>query len=141
MWLMRNKGLNEYKEYLLSFDTPVDEVLPKYQMFNTCPLAAQAIKSCIYAKSREGVPSEDVAEFDGDDPYDGQRYALDTAERFFIEAVQEMEEVEKRQDITDKLNNTQDWTAFYRMHQKIEADTNDIYKPVRMFHHGSSRRH
>jgi hypothetical protein len=135
MWLMRNRGLNAYHEYLRSFDKPPDELLPKYQIFNTCPLAVNSIKSCVYAKSKEGVPSEDVAEFDGDDPYDGQRYGLDTAERFFIEAEQEMKEVERRQEIMDRLTHTQDWTAFFRMHEKLEADSNSIYKPVRRFHH------
>src|SRR5215204_5098615 len=103
MWLMRNQGLNAYKEYLLTFSKPKVEVLPKLLIFNSCTEVITAIKSCVYAKSRDGVPSEDVAEFDGDDPYDGLRYACDTAERYFIEAEQEMKEIEKRQEISDKL--------------------------------------
>lgn len=134
MWIMRNKGLDEYHAYVKSFEPAPPEFLPKYQIFNTCPLAIQAIRSCVYAKSKDGVPAEDVAEFDGDDPYDAQRYAVDTAERYFETAVHELEEVEKRDQIASALANTQDWTAFYRNQRQLEAQNNSIYKPVRRFH-------
>lgn len=139
MWIMRNKGLDAYKDYLLSFSEPKVEFLPKYQIFNDCPLAINSIKSCVYAKPSNGVPSEDVQEWDGDDPYDGQRYAVDTAERYFVEAEHEMKMVEQRQEIINRLAHTQDWTAFYRHHEKIEAGDNDLYKPVRRFHNARNR--
>lgn len=139
MWLMRNKGLAAYKDYLLTFSEAKPEVLPKLLIFNTCPEVVTAIKSCVYAKAKDGVPNEDVQEFDGDDPYDGIRYACDTAERYFEEAEQEMKELQEREVITNRLKNTQDWTAYYRQLRTVEAQGDDIYRPVHRFHRGSSR--
>ena len=115
MWILRNRGMKEYDSYLQSFAPTVEEKdLPKIQIFNNCPLLIQAIKSCIYAKSSDGKPAEDVAEFDGDDPYDAIRYMVDTADKYFDDSANEFEKLQKRQTLLAKLANQQDWTAFYR---------------------------
>lgn len=149
MWILRNKGLEDYKAYLSIFVPPEPETnLPKLQIFkcdqdhpeghghpNCCPLIIEAVQACVYAKTEKDKPAEDVAEFPGDDPYDNLRYGLDEAERFFLEAIEEFELLKKQQELTDKLAHTQDWTAFYNQARKIESDSDDEVKPVARYRH------
>lgn len=132
MFLYRNSGERAYREYLESFNPAPPEILPKLQIFKNCPLLIQAIKTCQYAKSTNNVPAEDVAEFDGDDPYDGIRYMIDEADRYFNEAIDEMRVVEQRDAIIKRVEQDQDWTAFYRNARKLEQRT--IYTPVKRYH-------
>ncbi len=134
MWILRNKGLEEYKAYHRLFDPPEEETnIPKLQIFcclehiheghpNCCPLMIDAIKACSYdKKGNSGKPAEDVAEFEGDDPYDDLRYAVDSAERYFDEASVEFQKIQKQDAITRALTNNQDWTAYYRNMRTIDA--------------------
>lgn len=146
MWLLRNKGMNDYNAYHNLFK-PVEEEtnLPKFQIFrceetsnhlghpNCCPIMIEAIKACTYAKARDNKPAEDVAEFDGDDPYDDLRYAVDSAERYFAEASDEFERVQRQAALAEALKNYQDWTAYYRNMRAVEAQPK--MQVVQMFHH------
>jgi hypothetical protein len=137
-WLLRNKGLEDYKAYLSIFDPPkVEENLPKFQLFNTCLVKIDAIKACSYDKPKNNKPAEDIAEFDGDDPIDEFRYAVDTADRYFNEAAHEFEKIQSQQHIIDLLKQNQDMTAFYRNMASIE--NNKRITMVSTFHR--SRRH
>ena len=133
MWLLRNKGMDDYKAYLRLFDPPEEETnIPKLQIFccsepmheghpHCCPLMIDAIRACSYdKKAKDGKPAEDVAEFEGDDPYDDLRYAVDSAERYFGEASQEFQRIQKQEAITEALRHNQDWTAYYRNMQKVD---------------------
>jgi dTDP-D-glucose 4,6-dehydratase len=93
----------------------------------------EALKACTYAKPKDNKPAEDVAEFDGDDPYDDLRYAVDSAERYFTEAGTEFERVKKQAELTEALINYQDWTAYYRNMRSIEARPK--IQAVSRFHH------
>ncbi len=144
MWIMRNKSMEEYRAYLRIFDPPEEETnIPKLQIFlceeenheghpNCCPTMIESIKACNYDKPRNNKPAEDVAEFEGDDPYDDLRYACDTAERYFEEASEEFKRVQREAEIVERLNATQDWTAYYRNMRTIEAGTKT--KMVSRFH-------
>lgn len=127
MWLLRNRGEAQYKDYLRLFDPPEPEVnIPKFQIFkcdadiheghpNCCPVMIETIKACSYdKKNKDGKPAEDVAEFDGDDPYDDLRYAVDSAERYFDEAGDAFARVQRQAQITQILQANNDWTAYYR---------------------------
>jgi len=132
MWLLRNRGLQEYKSYLKTFDAPQDEKdIPRLQIFkcdeenheghpNCCPIMINSIKACSYDKPKNNKAAEDVAEFDGDDPYDDLRYACDTAERYMEEAVEEFKKVQKQAELLVSLQNTQDMTAYYRNMRQVE---------------------
>ena len=134
LWLIRNRGMKEYESYLRSFDEPVPEQnLPKLLMSDECPLLINAIKSATYAKAKNNVPAEDVAEWDGDDPYDGIRYLCDAADRYFTEAKTEMDRLRKQEELVNKLKNTQDWTAFYRNAAMLEK--RDKIKPLMRYRH------
>ena len=152
MWLHRNKGDLEYKNYLALFDPPEPETnIPKLQILcceelhpeghghpNCCPLMIDAIKACNYDEPKNDIPAEDVAEFNGDDPYDTLRYAVDTAESYFKDAAKEFEKVQKQQMIIETLQRTQDWTAYYRNMRMVESKPQ--MQVVRRFHHGTRRR-
>jgi hypothetical protein len=124
--------MEEYKSYLATFnEQPPETNLPKLLIFNTCPVVIEAIKACTYAKPKDGVPAEDIAEFDGDDPIDGTRYLVDTVDRYFDESIDEFKRVQERDRLAQILNQNQDWTAFYRNARKI--DSNERVISVRRF--------
>jgi hypothetical protein len=147
-WIYRNKGVEDYKAYIKLFEPPVDETnIPKLQIFmcdtdgdhnghpNCCPVMIDAIKACSYdKKTKDGKPAEDVAEFDGDDPYDDLRYAVDTADHYFDEANEEFRRVQKEAALLSQLNASRDWTAYYRNMRTIEESGKVV--PIRRFHHG-----
>jgi len=148
MWILRNKGLIEYKSYLGLFDPPEEETnIPRLQIFkcseegdheshpNCCPIMVEAIKSCSYAKNTsEGKPAEDVAEFPGDDPYDDLRYAVDSAEAYFNDAQDEFSRVVKQQELLARLAQNDNMTAFYIAMRKNEEGNTP--KMMRRFHRG-----
>lgn len=147
MWLLRNKGLEDYKAYLRLFDAPEEEKnIPKFQIFkceaivhdghpNCCPVAVDSIRACSYAKPKDNKPAEDVATFEGDDPYDDIRYACDAAERYFADASREFEKIQKQELMTQVLMGNQDWTAYYRNMRGIEEAPK--IQVVSRFHHGT----
>ena len=94
----------------------------------------ESIKSCSYDKKpSSGKPVEDVAEFEGDDPYDDLRYAVDSAERYFMESKNEFERIQKQEELVNKLNQSGDWTGFYRNSARLESSSRSV-QVVRRFH-------
>lgn len=151
LWVLRNKGMREYKQYLRSFDPPEDESnIPKLQIFRCeeekhdgheycCPIMIDSIKACNYdKKTKDGKAAEDVAEFEGDDAYDDMRYACDSAEAFFEEAEKEFASVQKQEALISKLAQTNNWTSYYRSMEHIERQKNTNFGVSRFSHR---RRH
>jgi len=94
----------------------------------------ETIKACSYdKKSKDGKAAEDVAEFEGDDPYDDLRYAVDSAERYFQTAESEFAKVQKQEKLTQLLSENHDWTAYYRNMRQLEA-ANPVNQPIRRYH-------
>jgi len=137
MWIMRNRGMKEYKSYMNSFNPAEPETnIPKLQIFkDTCPVLVNAIKACSYDKPKGNKQAEDIAEFDGDDPIDGLRYIVDAAESFFDEAGEEFKRTQKQDQLVQQLSKTKDWTAFYRNMKKNESDSDEVVKPVGRYRH------
>lgn len=118
MHILRNQGMIAYKSYIESFDEPEPETnIPKLQIFKGCTVLIEAIKACSYDKKKV----EDIAEFSGDDPIDGLRYLVDAAEQYFEEAADEFEIIQKREALLAKVQQDQNWTAFYMNARAIEA--------------------
>ncbi len=140
MWIMRNRGEKEYKSYVNSFlPQEPEKNLPKLQIFEgACPILVEAIKACSYDKPKGNKPAEDIAEFEGDDPIDGLRYMVDSAEAFFDDASEEMKRIEAQDKLVQKLSTDQDWTAFYRNMAKVESAEESV-QPISRYH--GSRRH
>jgi hypothetical protein len=138
-WLYRNKSEQDYKNYLRLFDAPVPETnLPKLQIFKQCTLMPLAIQSCNYEKAgKDGKPPEDVAEFPDDDPYDVLRYACDSAERYFEDSAEEFRRIQAQERLIKTLQETNEWTAYYRNMLRLEAENRPI--GVSTFHR--RRRH
>jgi hypothetical protein len=146
MRVYRLRGQEAYQEYLNLFKLPEPETnIPKLQIFcceddkhighvDCCPIMIDAIKACNYDKPKNNKPAEDVAEFDGDDPYDDIRYAVDSAEEFFKIAENEFEKVQHQESLVAKLKQNQDWTAFYRNMRNMEA--RPPMQAVRRYHRG-----
>lgn len=139
--IFRNRSLEEYHSYMSSFEPEEPELnLPKLQIFKDCneeqkvSEVVNAIKACVYAKDKEGKQAEDVAEFRGDDPYDGTRILLDGVERYFDEAEDEFEKIQRQEKLIAKLVNTNDQTAFYRNMKSLESVTGRV-RPVARYHH------
>jgi hypothetical protein len=132
---MRNRGLEEYKAYINSFNPiPQEDNLPKLQIFNSCKVLIEAIKACSYDKPKNNKPAEDIAEFEGDDPIDGLRYLVDTAEAYFTDAQSEFNQVQRREEYVRLMQNTGDWTAFYRNMGQLDKVQSNLPKPVRLLH-------
>lgn len=135
-YIMRNRGLDEYHAYLQSFIPPEPEkTLPKFQIFSTCKLLINAIKSCVYDKTHP----EDVAEFPGDDPYDTVRYGLDACNKYVADSKGDFNKIQQTQQILDMLSKTNDMTAYYRNMRKL--DTNQSSGPISRYHHRSRHAH
>ena len=136
-WILRNRGLSEYKSYLNSFNPAEQEVnIPKLQIFNSCELLSTAIKSCSYDEKNP----EDIKEFVGDDPYDSLRYLIDSADRYFEESVDELAKVQKTQELIEKLRDTSNWTAYYRGMNSIENNESRM-APVARYSRGGHFRY
>jgi hypothetical protein len=131
LWLLRNRGLREYNSYIKSYEPQEEEKnIPKLLIFkDRAPNLETAIKACGYSKTHP----EDVAEFDGDDAYDGIRYIVDAADKYFEEASDEFKRVQKTDELVRRLENTGDWNAFYRGARKMEFE--DEISPVSRYHH------
>jgi hypothetical protein len=122
-WILRNKGEAEYKAYLSLFEEEEKESnLPKLQIFKECVLLVTAIKSCVYAKAKDGIQAEDVAEFEDDDPYDTVRYLVDAADQYFENATVTLDIIDKREAVIQNFQKHQDMTTFYMQMKKIESD-------------------
>lgn len=114
----------QYRHY---FDPePPEENLPKYRIFKTCPLASNVLVQCV---SDPNNP-EDVMEFNGDDPYDGQRYGLKAVHRYFEEVKEAHNHLLRRDEIIEELHRTGDMTAFYQRMEKLEEDEALAEAPV-----------
>lgn len=130
-WILRNKGMEAYEAYVLSFQPKNDlELIPKLQIFNTCKLLIGSIKSCFYSKTNP----EDVAEFPGDDPYDGIRYLISAADQFFAESSNLFKQVQKRDEMLKEFNEHADINRFYQKARLLDNSQAAGFNVIRKFH-------
>jgi hypothetical protein len=133
-WILRNKGVRVYKQYLDSFSDPETEKnLPRLQILDTPEnkLITDALKACVYEKAdKSGKKKEDVQEFDGDDPYDMLRILLNTADEWFATSTDAYKNLKAQEAVIVQLKETQDMTAYYRNMKRLEAAGEHNIKPV-----------
>jgi hypothetical protein len=60
------------------------------------------------------------------------------AERYFVEAGLQFEKIQKQEQLTQALQNTQDWTAYYRNMRTVDNPVKSM-QVVKRFHRGSRR--
>lgn len=135
MWLLRNKGQEFYESYLTQYNPPPPEVnLPKLLILNNCVVLIQSIKDCQYAKNKkDDKPAEDVAEFNGDDPYDCLRQLLHKIDNFFDVVTDESRRLEKIAKLEAQLQTSGDMTAYYRNAARVDSE--ELVLPVRRYSH------
>lgn len=133
-WLLRNASPTEYHNYIDSFAPQVPEVLPKLQIFNSCKLLIGAIKQCEYAKPQNNKPAEDVAEFDGDDPYDGIRYMLEVAHRYVNDAKRDFTRIQEQERIKQEFEQHHDWNIVFARGRAMDKAAKSNSITMRRYH-------
>ena len=133
--LLRMKGMDAYNLYVDAFlPEPPETNLPKLQVFSNCEEFINTIPLCIYNADGSAKDKEDVAEFEGDDPYDGGRYGIKAVDRFFNTSVREAAKVAEVDAVIENLKKTGDQTVFHRQMEKIERKQRAARRPFRRFH-------
>jgi hypothetical protein len=118
--IYRMQGPDVYKEYMDLFTPEQPETnLPKLQVCKSLVHFRETIPACIY-EQRDGKNTEDVADFDGDDPYDGARYLIKAYDRYIRESSKRHEKATALGDIIQRLETTQDYNAFHRQMYQFE---------------------
>lgn len=120
--ILRNHGPDAFKEYVSLFAADVPETnLPRLQVVKSAEEFRKVIPACVYA-DKEGKKAEDVAEFVGDDPYDGGRYLI-KAINGYIEnvAVSEHTKHSTLGQIVKALEQSGDWNTYYRQMDQFDA--------------------
>jgi hypothetical protein len=143
-FIMRVKGPLAYETYLEAFLPEAPESnLPKLQVFGTAPIEEygvapefiRAIPLCVYnSDTANRKNKEDVAEFDGDDPYDGGRYGIKAVDHYYNQSRRENQKVQDREKILVNFQKTQDYTTLHRQMEKFEHKLANSKLPLRRFH-------
>lgn len=120
--ILRMYGLKAYQEYLGMFVPEKPETnLPKLQIFKDCTKVINAIQLCVYDEDSK----EDVAEFVGDDPYDGLRYLVKLCDKWLHSGAKKAATLAKVGQIEQDLQTSGDYTSFYRKMEKLEHQSYD----------------
>ena len=118
--IFRNKGTQAYENYMSSYKPQEpEENLPKLQVFSTCQKLINTIPDCIYDQTNP----EDVAEFSGDDPYDGLRILLGGVRDYLIKDAAAMEQMK---DVEAAIAGTLDTTSLYRKLEFLESKSRKL---------------
>lgn len=132
--ILRISGDDAYKEYCELFvPEPPETNLPKILFFETCSKIIETIPLCVYPAKNEqesNKPVEDVAEFNGDDPYDGLRYGLKAAQYYLDSGTFDHNFETSRSAIISQAKDKKDLTDFYRKMAQLEA-RRDEDRPIR----------
>lgn len=115
--ILRMQGTNAFQEYVKLFQPEEPEQnIPKLLVCKSCVQFRETIPTCVY-EQKDGKNTEDVAEFDGDDPYDGGRYLIKAYSRYIRESSRKHEKQTALGEILQRLTETNDYNEFHhRMH-------------------------
>lgn len=140
--IFRLYGQKAYVDYVKMFeDAPVEDNLPKLQIFKTCELLIETLPSCVYEDSpEEGKKAEDVKEFDGDDPYDCLRILLGGIKDYQLVNAKSLEHAQKSNEALTELA-TGDQTSFYRKMEFLESKQGKKENSVSFRRRGFRRYH
>jgi hypothetical protein len=129
--IYRMLGPDAYKRYIDQYtQEELERFLPKLVLFDTCIETIKTIPLCVYKKGTEGSNTEDVQEFDGDDPYDETRYGLKACQNYLEGNTILTEREEKVERIENQFK--QDSNSYER-HYKLEKVLSEkSVKPVKI---------
>lgn len=112
------EALDSYRRQFL--DEPEELNIPILQIFKTCTTLIDTIPVCMYDEKR----TEDIAEFNGDDPIDDLRYFCKTVRRFVNGEIGNIHAQQIRSEIIGEFENSGDMTKMYRQLEHIEKSNN-----------------
>lgn len=113
--ILRNNGPRAYKDYCELFEPEdVEKNLPKFQVMKGCVETRKTIPACVYAEAKPGKKAEDVAEFIGDDSYDGTRYLLKAINDYYNLSGKLSAKYGELAKIVEEFEKTTDWNTYYR---------------------------
>lgn len=118
--ILKAKGLEAYAKYTDMFkDVEDKQKYPRLLISEECENLINTIPLCVYARDKNDDELDDVAEFDGDDPYDTLRYLARAMVRFIAESKKSLDELEEMDRI--RKVSTGDMNQFYRMMEIKES--------------------
>lgn len=100
-----------------------DTVVPRLQVLEPVEILSETLPLCVYDK-KDGVETNDVAEFVNDEPYDTVRYLARSFLNYSKTAQKQYNEYMRTAQAIRKLEITQDQTEFYRTMERIEGSKN-----------------
>jgi len=120
-YIYRNWGAMAFQKYQEAFiPEPLETNLPRLQVFNTCKEFIKTIPICIY-DNKEGEVVEDVAEFNGDDPYDGGRYLIKEVDQYIRLVWSRDQRMQTLGKVITSFTETGDWTRLHRQMEVLES--------------------
>jgi hypothetical protein len=125
--IFRMYGAERAAEYTAMFaPQPPESNLPKFRIFRgAAPEFIGAIQACMADEKKP----EEVAEFPGDDPYDGGRYLIQRVHRYFKEAQEENQARNELQSVLDSCKTTNDLYMTMRIYEAKTRGANSIVVP------------
>jgi len=129
--------MNSFKPYEEETNLPIIQILGLQNKSADCvaPVLVETIPVCVYDDKK----TEDIAEFNGDDPIDNLRYLCKFANRYMNGLLGEEVERRKRvQEVIEDYHNNSDTNQFYRRMEHLEAQNKAVQFGVRRM---ASRRH
>jgi len=138
MKISRMSGPKAYDEYcnLFSPEEP-EKFLPQFQVFPSCTETIKTIPLCVYDKNNP----EDVAEFEGDDPYDETRYGLKACQFYLEGGLEQMKSASERSRICSDYEQTGNANHFYMQMANLDAKESVGQKAIKKFHKSRLFRH
>lgn len=121
--ILRNHGPEAFKEYSALFEPEAEEKnLPKLLVCRSCTEFRKVIPACVYPDEKPGKRAEDVAEFIGDDAYDGGRYLIKAIHDYWTLSTKLSEQHSKLAGIVQDLERTNDWNTYYRRMDSYDSE-------------------
>lgn len=124
--LYRNFGESAAQNYAASFSPNTEDNIPRLQIFNTCDEIIKTLPLCVYneekSTGRSSKKYEDVAEFKGDDAYDGFRYLCKGVDRYVDEVLRHDKEFKVLEAIENRRQITGDQTSYYIRMAQLEEE-------------------
>lgn len=110
------KALEAYKKEFI--DEPDEKNIPILQIFDgRCPILIETLPLAMYDDTKR---TEDIAEFDGDDPIDCLRYFCKGVKRYLSGEIGNIEYAAAQQAIMKAYEDTGDMTMLYRRMERLE---------------------
>lgn len=137
--IYRNYGEEALRRYQqMFFDEPEETNLPILQIFKTCTVLIDTIPMAVYDEKK----TEDIAEFDGDDPLDDLRYFCKVARKYILGEIGNLDHIEKINQVIALQQQSGDMTRFYRQMEALEKQPDFMKRQIVRHSNGIiARRH